>query len=214
MSGNCTEELNRQIQGLSARLSQAENNITSHYYGISMAIQGLAANPLTAGSVASVAGIYNLVPAGFEMLQQLISNINPADFKKMMMAMAAGLIDTMSAELDAMADMMIDQAEAMLEMVDGMIGVAEGIVTAAEDTLASTITAIGNLPADATQQAIDLATAARDTAQSALDAANFKLDNLKNTQATLENSLVNMGDFMTSQSNIGKCISGQMVIGN
>jgi hypothetical protein len=190
---NCNLELNKQIQGLQARLSQAENNITSHFYGISMAIQGLAANPLTAGSVASVSGIYNLVPSGFQLLQNLIMELNPVDFKNYMMTMAASLMGNMAAELDTL----VDTAFATL---DETIAAVEATIVALEDSVASATTALndaisGGIP----EQIAD--------AQAYLDDMNAKLAKSQQTRSNLNDVSAGGISFLTAQANIAKCKS-------
>lgn len=190
---NCSLELNKQIQGLQARLSQAENNITSHYYGISMAIQGLAANPLTSGSVASVSGIYNLLPSGFELLQNLIMQLNPVDFKKFMMNMAASLMGTMEGELVALVD-------ASFASLNGMIAGVEATIVGLEASVASATTALNNAIASGVPSAIA-------SAQATLDGYNAQLANANKTHTGLLDALAGGTSFLTSQANIAKCKS-------
>jgi hypothetical protein len=199
MSGNCTEELNKQIQGLSARVSEAENNITSHFMATSMAIQGLLANPFTAGSVMSVSGLYNLVPGGFEALQSLVSQVAAFDYKKIMMSMAAGLINQMSAELDALAQSAIDQVTSQVANLTNMIATLEGTIVGLEDMVTNAIK--GGIQSEI------------DAAKKKLADAQSMIDRLKETKLNLEDGKPLSVEFLLSQSNIAKCLSGSMVIG-
>jgi hypothetical protein len=190
---NCDLELNKQIQGLQARLSQAENNITSHFYGISMAIQGLAANPLTAGSVASVTGIYNLVPSGFQLLQNLIMELNPVDFKNYMMTMAASLMGNMAAELDTLVD-------TAFSTLDETIAAVDATIVALEDSVASATTALNDAIAGGVPE--DIA-----DAQAYLDDMNAKLAKSQQTRSNLNDVSAGGISFLTAQANIAKCKS-------
>ncbi len=190
---NCDLELNKQIQGLQARLSQAENNITSHFYGISMAIQGLAANPLTAGSVASVSGIYNLVPSGFQLLQNLIMELNPVDFKNYMMTMAASLMGNMAAELDTLVDTAFSTLNETISAVEATIVALEDTVTDATNALNDAIS--GGDPLQIAE------------AQAYLDDMNAKLERSQQTRANLNDVSAGGISFLTAQANIAKCKS-------
>lgn len=190
---NCNLELNKQIQGLSARLSQAEDNLTNHFYGISLAIQGLAANPLTAGSVASVTGIYNLLPTGFETLQNLISNVSPTDFKKYMMGMASGLLGNMEAQLTSMVSTAFSDISGMIDNVNGLIGTKEGQLTSAQAALDAAI-AGGNPTEIANAQAL-------------VNTLTAQLGNLTGMKDNLTNALDSGVNFLTAQADIAKCKS-------
>lgn len=190
---NCNLELNKQIQGIMARLSQAENNITSHYYGISMAIQGLLANDLTAGSVAALAPIYNLLPEGFTALQNLILNVNPADFKKLMMTMASSMLGAMEGELEGLVDSFFTDLE-------GMISNVESMITNTEDQIADAVNNLNDAIISGEQAAID-------AAQAIVDGLNGKLDALNNMKGGLLDALDGGVNFLTAQLNIARCKS-------
>ena len=71
----CKDELNSQLKGLQARITQAENDINAHYAGISQLTLALAANPFTAASAAASALIYNLNPIGMKRSEEHTSEL-------------------------------------------------------------------------------------------------------------------------------------------
>lgn len=217
---DCDHELNFQMKGILARLSQAENNITSQFAATSMAIQGLLSNQLTSGSVASVAHIFDGVPTGFDALQKLVSDLNPIDFKQLMNISAAGLIDGMSAELDNIGTA-IENA-------------AANAAAAAESAAVGAINSLGDIATEFAGQAADLAAAitggvlseitlAANTLNSAMTAAGQVVPNTvttalntltsaKNTLSHLTDILPNVSGMLKSQSDAAKCKATGMVI--
>jgi len=221
---NCGQEYNSQLKGIQARLSQAENNITNHFVGVSTAVMGLLANPLTAGSVAALSGIYNLVPAGLQALQNLISEIGALDPKKIMMEAAVALMDNMEAELGALADMAMNAAQAI---IDNAIAAVENAITTATDLIAA-------LPAAVANEAIALTDALASGVLSEIEAATNTLhaamagiggipvalaNALSTVHATTiasdaaKNLGVSTNTFFKAQQNVSKCKSGSMHIG-
>jgi hypothetical protein len=197
---NCNLELNKQLQGVMARVSHLENNTISHFYAMSMAIQGLFANPLTTASVASVAGIFNLLPTGFQLLQNLIAELNPADFKKLMMSMAAGLLGEMEAELVGLVNTAFADINAMITSIEGVIVGVEDEITAATTALDAAIH--GGIQAE-----IDAATAT-------LNGLNGKLAGLLKMKGGLLNALDGGVNFLTAQAHIAGCKSISLGIGD
>lgn len=195
---NCKQELNKQLQGLSARLSQAENNITSQFYATSMAIQGLLANPLTAGSVSPVAVIYNLTDVGFKALQGLISQLSPANFKKHMMAMAVGLLDGMALELESVASL-------ALQTIEDSIASVESLINSQLQTIESISTSLANAKLNGNDLLIG-------TLQNQYDVAISTLEGLTGQKGKLLDSKSNLGGFMGAQSDIAKCKSTSFIL--
>lgn len=190
--GSCRHEINAQIKGIQARLSQAENNITSHYVGVSLLVKALADTP-AAAAAAAMESIYNLIPSGFDVLQKLIDQIGPLDTKALMMQAAAALEDAMAAELEALAGM-VESAiqgaiDAAMATVEAAIASVEAAAIALEDAVAAGIA----LP-------IQMATDALNTAKSAADAAQAVLDKLGNLK-------LNAKSLMQTQADAAKCKS-------
>ena len=135
----CNSELNRQVQGLMARVSQCENNITAHYKGISMLVAALAETP-AAAAAAVMAPFYSGFEAGFALVQKLIEQLDPAVFKQLMLEMALGLVDGMAAEMLGMINGVLDSLNAVIGSINGAIEALNGQITAINEQLAGTLT--------------------------------------------------------------------------
>lgn len=194
---DCSHELNKQIKGIQARLSQAENNITSHFVGTSLLVQALLGTPAAAAG-AAMESIYNLGSTGFDLMQKLISEIPAIDTKALMMQAAAALEDAMAAELDALVGMVesaIDDAiTSAVALVTGTIAALEAATIALEDAVAAEI-----------QGPIDLATAAFNAAENAANSAQAALDSLNNLK-------ISAPTMIQAQADAASCKSVGMVI--
>lgn len=115
----CKSELNSQLKGLQARISQAENDINSHYAGISQLVLSLSANPFTSASAAASAVIYNLNPIGMKILRALLNALIPKELQNAMRMLtllsaasiddlAEGIVDSVSAQAVGMVNQGID----------------------------------------------------------------------------------------------------------
>jgi len=189
---NCSHELNKQIQGLQARLSQAENNIHSHFIGISQLVNALASTPASAAATA-MQSVYNLQATGFAALQALKSLLPEADTKKLMMMAAGELISTMSAQLDG--------------LVTSVEAAATATVNSAMDTLNASIQNVTNAEAALTAalQGGDPTTIAN--AQDALAAAKASQLNAQGAVDLAEEAYAQASNFMRAQANVAKCKS-------
>lgn len=189
---NCNQECNKQMQGLAARLAAAEDNLANQYAGMSALVAGLSLNPTTTGVAAPFISIYNGLPSGAMILKQLrdlVPSFDAAAMKKIAMQMAAEMIDTMAAELDAAAAAMVAEATAAVDA-------ASALVTSTTASLESAITAAANTPGALADAAVAEAKSAADAAKIMLDSANAK-------------KLLSTG-FMQGQSDIAKCKSLSM----
>jgi len=189
---NCSHELNKQIQGLQARLSQAENNIHSHFIGISQLVNALADTPASAAATA-MQSIYNLQAVGFAALQQLKNLLPEVDTKKLMMEAAGALIDGMAAQLDALVESV--EAAATATVNSAMDGLNSAIVnvTNAEAALTSALQGGNPVTILNAQNALDVAKASKLNAQGAVD--------------TAEEAFAQASNFMRAQANVAKCKS-------
>ena len=117
----CKDELNSQIKGLQARITQAENDINAHYAGISQLALALAANPFTAGSAAATAAIYNFNPIGMKILRSLLNAFIPKELQKMMrmltMLSAASIDDLAEGIADAAAAQVVGSINAAIDSI-------------------------------------------------------------------------------------------------
>jgi hypothetical protein len=117
----CKDELNSQLKGLQARITQAENDINAHYVGISQLALSLAANPFTAASAAATAAIYNLNPMGMKILRALLNALIPKELQKMMrmitMLSAASIDDLAEGIADAAAAQVVGSINAAIDSI-------------------------------------------------------------------------------------------------
>jgi hypothetical protein len=135
----CDFELNNQIKGLQSRLTQAETDINATYAGISQLVLALAANPLTAASVAPSAVLYNLQPFGMQLVRQLLQSLIPTELQntmKMLTMISAASIDAAAADI-------VDTAAAMA--VGAVNNGIDAVNAAAMDTIFATTSAIASL---------------------------------------------------------------------
>lgn len=71
-------DLNKQLQELQARVTQAENSIVAHHQGISQLVDALSSNPFTATAGAVGKLFYDGSPITFQMLLQLVGKGIPS----------------------------------------------------------------------------------------------------------------------------------------
>ncbi len=183
---SCNQELNIQLKGVLARLSQAENNITNHYVGISMLCDHLLSTP-AASAGAAMKSIYALEASGMSALQNLIHSASSIDAKHIMMMAAAKLQDGMAAELEALKVMAEGALQAAIDDATALVEGTLDAVILAEDALAAAIEAGIAGP-------IALATAALESAKGAADAAKNSLDSLNNVSSGASSMLKGQAD--------------------
>lgn len=145
-------ELNAQLRGLQARISQVETDIVAHYAGLSQLSLSLAANPFTSASAAASAAIYNFAPVGMNMLRnvmtslipkeimtsiRLMSMLNAQTFFDGTVQLATNLIENTLASGVEMINVILDDVEATVkgeilatldELYNIDIDIANGIV--------------------------------------------------------------------------------------
>ncbi len=217
----CTTELNKQIQGIQLRLSQAENNLSATYNGISQLVGAMMANPFTIGPASVMLPIYNLTAIGFNLQQKLVDLIPTIDMKKLMMEMAATLESTMLAELEAVTSAVLGALEGALDAATAMLDAATSALSSAVDVAADALSDVGTAEfsldaaiAFGEDVGIAAANTALDVANTALDVANATVatatGTLASAQAVMdafsEESLTAYG-FLKGQSDAAKCKS-------
>lgn len=181
---NCKGECNKQLQGLVARVAQAEDNVANHFKGVSDLVKNMSSNIFTMPSALPSLPTYNGLPGGMEILQTLKDMIpNPDLMRQLMLAKAELLMSTLADTMDSIGAAMIAQATAA-------VTAAEEVVTATADSLAAAIES-GN------QVAIDAAQAAHDLANINLGTANLSFDSI--------------AGFMEGQAKISKCKSKSLI---
>lgn len=184
---NCKGECNKQMQGLVARIAQAEDNVANHFKGISDLVERMSTNIFTMASALPSLPTYNGLPSGMELLQTLKDLLpDPDMMRQLMLAKAELLMDTLAATMDQIGAAMIAQATAAVTL-------AESTVLAATDTLEAALLAGEQAP-------IDAANAAKDLADSAL--------------GTAKASFESVSGFMIGQANISKCSTKSLIFGD
>jgi hypothetical protein len=141
----CQNELNSQLKGLQARITQAEKDINAHYAGISQLVLSLSSNPFTSASVAASAVIYNLNPIGMKILRQLLEALIPKELQKLMQMitmLSAANIDDLA---EGIADSMMAQVVASLNAaIDALGGTLLSEINAVSDELSMLVPNIEN----------------------------------------------------------------------
>jgi hypothetical protein len=184
---NCKGECNKQMQGLIARVAQAEDNVANHFKGVSDLVQQMSTNIFTMPSALPSLPIYNGLPGGMEILQTLKDMLPDPDLmRQLMLAKAELLMDTLAATMDQIGGAMIAQAT-------DLVSTAEGLVTSTADSLAAAIQS-------GDQMAIDAAQAANDLANINLGSAKLSLDSISG--------------FMIGQANVSKCKTKSLFFGD
>lgn len=184
---NCNDELNRQLQGLQARITSAENNITATYAGISQLVQSLSADPFTTFAAIPSLSTFNFTDAGYKIMKELLNMLPGYElFQKIQMMDSAALIDTMSGQLQTLAVTIVNAAidtaqnalqDKLLAEAAYLQGLALGTLSAYD--IAQLLNAVG-------------------TAQEIYAAAT----NISN----------NIGGFITAQADISTCKSTALSI--
>lgn len=184
---NCKGECNKQMQGLVARISQAEDNVANHFMGISDLVLNMSTSIFTMPSALPSLPTYNSLPSGMELVQMLKDMIPDPDLmRQLMLAKAELLMDTLAATMDQIGAAMIAQATAMVDA-------AEALVVSATDTLEAAILAGEQAPIDAANAALAIAQGSFDSAKSAFDSVS---------------------GFMVGQANISKCSTKSLFFGD
>lgn len=158
----CQFELNRQMQGVLARLSAAENNITAHYIGMSRLCDALLATPAgSAGAVMKAFYDFENISV-FPLYQKLIKLVDPAEFKALMMQSAAGLVNGMANELEGIAGKVIDNVTSTItDAMEAIESIGQEILNIEQQLLNSanlTQEEIDSLNTQLTDLTADLAT--------------------------------------------------------
>lgn len=235
----CDNELNLQLKGIMARLSQAENNIANQFAGTSMLVQSMMGSIYTSGPAAIVSGIYNLEAGGFDLMQNLLDQIPSFDIKKLQMLSAGDLLDSVGSELDSLASSITGQLSDALKSSETML---KNAASQLEQAGVDAINSLAAIPAEFASEASDLADAItwgiEEDIKSISDSLNTKMSlsglgglpkQVSNSLSTLSGSqslfneaqsaydnvgksLSQMGKFMTSQSDAAKCKSFNLVI--
>lgn len=198
---NCSNSASSQLKAIQARLDRVDDDLIAHYAGISQLVAGLAANPLTSGSVAPSLKTFNFSSAGHTLLKKLMGLVpGYSQFKTLQHLDAASLVGGMASkaagEATAMVSAMTDQVTAA--------------ATAHADALAGQAVAAANLARGIAEQVSQ-------ADRVALEAAVTAADNLVNVAAGSlagVNQLANqLGGFIQCLNDVSSCKTRSSVIG-
>lgn len=108
--------LNTQLQAIQARLDRIDDDFIANYAGVSELVAGLAANPITAGSVAKSLKTYNFSAEGQKLQKALIGMIpGVSTFRKLQHLDTAGMLDSMGTRISQAANTMAETVASELE---------------------------------------------------------------------------------------------------
>ena len=143
--GGCKDELNGQLKGLQARITQLEDDVNAHYAGISQLTLALAANPFTAASAATSALFYNLNPLGMKLLRSLLKALIPKELQKMMRLLTILSASSIDDLAEGIADAAMAQAVGAINAsIDAITGTALAEINAIQQELNDLIPNIEN----------------------------------------------------------------------
>lgn len=180
--------LNTQLQAIHARLDRVDDDLIANYAGVSQLVAGLAANPVTSGSVAASLRTYNFSSVGQTMLKKLMGMVPGYNtFKSLQHLDAAGLLGNLTGSLAA-------QASAMAASVAGRL---QSAVEEQVSALADQATALAD-QANALADQLDKAQALQNAIDSGADAAQIAVLQAAKNQA---DNAVNAANNVLGQAN-------------
>lgn len=193
---SCEAELNRQLQLLSARIDQVENNVQSMYLVNEQLVKSLLADPITALGVGPIAeAVYAAGEAGWAVMVELFNSIQLPSIKELTLQLAIAIAGAIIGEIVAMIEQMIAKALA--------------IINAILDQINGYIQMIAQLE----QQLIDAVGQMRDQILNQIKAAEVALEALKNTLATSSADFSSLTEYLTAHLRVAGCKSSALTIG-
>jgi len=197
---NCANSANSQLKMMQARLDRVDDDLIAHYAGISQLVAGLAANPLTSGSVAMSLKTFNFNSAGHTLLKKLVGLIpGVSQFKSLQHIDSAALIDGMAGKA----------AETATQVVSTMTDQLTQAVTAHADALAAQAVAAANL---AKGIAENVSQADRIALEAAVSAADGVVGAAAGALSGVNQIVNSLGGFLTCISDVAGCKTHSSVI--
>jgi hypothetical protein len=193
---SCEAELNRQIQLLSARIDQVENNVQSMYQVNEQLVTSLLADPLTATGVGPIAeAVYAAGEAGWAVMVELFNSIQLPSIKELTLQLAIEIAGAIINEVVAMVEQMIAKALA--------------IINALLDQINGLIQTIAQLE----QQLIDAVGQMRDQILKQIKAATVALEALKKSLEESNAGFTSLTEYLTAHLRVAGCKSSALTIG-
>ena len=189
-------DLNKQLQELQARVTQAEKSIAAHHQGISFLVDALSSNVFTAdvGAIGKI--FYNHAAGTFQILIDLIGDKLYEAYKSVTDFKAIKIVDAAGKVVEQTIDQIAKQIEsAIADQVKNLVNILDSYIKQLDD-LTKQITDLGKQiseEADAIKKAelIDKQKAAEQERLTALA-------NLESTQKTIQNVLSQSGKSVTA----------------
>lgn len=183
---NTTSNLNTQLKAIHARLDRIDDDLISHYAGISQLVTSLLANPFTSGSAALSFGTYNFSSAGQAALKKLMGLVPGYDtFKQLQHLDTAALVDALESSLENQVSGITQTLENQLNnAINEQVNAFQQQATA----LADQATAVTN--------ALDANTALNDAISSGANAATIAT--LTAAKATADQALINANGLVNN----------------
>lgn len=125
-------DLNVQLKALAARLDRVDDDLISHYAGISQLVTNLSLNPLVSGNVAASLLTYNFSSAGQTLVKQLLPLVpGYSTFRQLQHLDAAALVSNMTSNLASAAGNLVQNlADQAVEMAESKINAEIALVEA------------------------------------------------------------------------------------
>lgn len=195
----CDAELNRQLQGLQARISKLEDDGHAMYLGVSAMCQSLAQVPgwLESTFGGALTAIYNGVPNGMFLLKSFVEKLFPGimqAMKQLSIMIAMALIDAIIAEIEMLIIMGIQEIDKIVDKIDAEITAVLDEMQDISDQLASL--------ADISELRLPL--------QLKLDILNIKLDALHKQRDAFSKNNQTKFDAETFKANLQKALAAKV----
>jgi hypothetical protein len=197
---NCSNSANSQLKAMQARLDRVDDDLIAHYAGISQLVAGLAANPLTSGSVAPSLKTFNFSSVGHTLLKKLVGLVPGYDqFKSLQHLDSAALVNNMASKA----------ANEATAMVNTMASQVTAAATAQANAIAAQATAAANLARGIAEGVSD---ADRYALEAAVGAANGAVDIATQSLAGVNQLASQLGGFIKCLSDVSSCKTHSSVI--
>lgn len=136
-------DLNKQLQELQARVTQAEKSIAAHHQGISFLVDALSKNVFTSdvGAVGKI--FYNYASGTFQILIDLIGDKLYEAYKAITDIKAEKIVKKAGDAVEKTIDQIAKQVEAAIaDQIKGLVAILDGYIKQIDD-LTKQITDLG-----------------------------------------------------------------------
>lgn len=150
LAAEVDNNLNTQLKAIQARIDRIDDDFIANYAGISELVAGLAANPITAGSVAKSLKTYNFSATGQKLQKALLGLIPGVDtFRSLQNLDTAGMLDKLGSRLEAQADQMAQTVQEQVSAaVEEQVKALEQQATAIANQATATVEKVNAIARD------------------------------------------------------------------